>query len=172
MTRSQIEASGARLRGRKCARAPATKAQPKGRETIPVASVAGVDGPGGFHGFGQAAANRSEDEGRDVTFGSKSEIGALGWELEATVEMEVGFAEEFGAEAHVFGAFNAPEPEFFLVALKEINGFLELLHGFIKAGSQEIDAEEPGVAGIADADANAVLPGLIALDGAAVIVAN
>jgi len=58
------------------------------------------------------------------------------------------------------------------VALEEIDGILEFFHGFIKAGSEVKDAEEPGVAGVANADTYPILPGLIALARAAVIVAD
>jgi hypothetical protein len=134
--------------------------------------VPGVDGAGGFHGLGQAAAHWAEDEGGDVALRREGQIGALGRKLDAAVEAEAGFAEEFGGKAHVFRAVDAPEPQFLFVALQEIDGFLELLHGLVEAGGQVKDAEEPGVAGVADADAHAILPGLIALDGAAVIVAD
>jgi hypothetical protein len=104
--------------------------------------------------------------------GARVRLAPLGGKLDAAVEAEAGFAQEFGGKAHVFGAVDAPEPQFLFVALQEIDGFLELLHGLIEAGSQVKDAEEPGVAGVADADAHAILPGLISLNGAAVIVAD
>src|SRR5229473_2711240 len=102
--------------------------------------VAGEQGTGGLHGFGQAAADRAEDEGGDGALGGEGEVGAFGWELDAAVEAEAGFAEEFGAKAHVFGAIHTPEPELFFVALEEIHGLFELLHGFVEVGSQEKDA--------------------------------
>ena len=141
-----------------------------GRDEL-VAGV-GVDGPRGFHGFGQAAANGAEDEGWDGALRRQGEISGLRRKFDAAVEAEAGFAQEFGAEAHVFGAIDAPEPELFFVALQEIDGFLELFHGFIEVGSQIEDPKQPSVAGVPDANAHAIFPGLIAFDGAAVIVAN
>jgi hypothetical protein len=134
--------------------------------------VAGVDLAGGFHGFGQAAADGAKDEGWDVALGSEREIGALRGKLDAAVEPEAGFAEEFGGKAHVFGAIDTPEPELFFVALEEIDRFFELLHGFIEIGSQEKDAQEPRVARVTDADAHTIFSGLIAFHGAAVIIAD
>jgi hypothetical protein len=132
----------------------------------------GVDWAGGFHGLGQAAADWTEDEGGDGALWGKREIGAFAGKFDAAVEPKAGFAQEFGRKAHIFGTVDAPEPKLFFVALEEIDGFLELFHGFIEVGGQEKDAEEPSVARVADADAHTILPSLIAFDGAAVIIAD
>src|SRR5216683_977057 len=134
--------------------------------------VAGEQGTGGLHGFGEAAADGAENKSGDGALGSEREIGAFGWELDAAVEAEAGLAQEFGAKAHVFGAIHTPEPELFFVALEEIHGLFELLHGFVEVGSQEKDTEEPSVSRIADADADTVFPRLIAFDAAAIVIAD
>ncbi len=92
--------------------------------------------------------------------------------LDAAIEAQAGFAQEFGAEAHVFGAIDAPEPELFFVALQEIDGFLEFFHGLIEIGGQKKDSEQPSVARIAYADAHAVLAALVAFDRTPIIIAN
>ncbi len=90
---------------------------------------------------GRSARGRGRGWRRgDGALGGEGEVGAFGWELDAAVEAEAGFAEEFGAKAHVFGAIHTPEPELFFVALEEIHGLFELLHGFVEVGSQEKDA--------------------------------
>jgi hypothetical protein len=134
--------------------------------------AAGEDGAGDFHGFGQATADWAEDEGGDGALGSEGEVGGFGWELEAAVEAEAGFAQEFRAKAHVFGAIDAPEPELFFVALEEIHRLFELLHGFVEVGSQEKDAEKPSVSRVAHANADTVFPRLIAFDAAAIVIAD
>src|SRR5882757_9223629 len=141
------------------------------RRTPHLVAGVGVDGARTFHRFGQAAADRAEGEGGDIALWSYREICGFGGKLDATIEAQAGFAQEFGAEAHVFGAIDAPEPELFFVALQEIDGFLELFHGFIEIGGQEKDAEEPSVARIAYADAHAVLAALVAFDRTPIIIA-
>jgi len=134
--------------------------------------VAGGLDAGEFDGLSEAAANGSEDESGDITFGLEGKVGSLARELGTLVHVQSGFLEEFGGKAHVLSAVNTPEPELFFVALEEMEGFFELLHGAIKGGSQEEYGEGPGVPGVKDADADTVFSGLILINAATVVVAN
>jgi hypothetical protein len=142
------------------------------RRTPPLVASVGVDWPWGFHGFGQATADRAQDEGWDGALWREGEIGGFGREFDAAIEAEAGFAKEFGAEAHVFGSIDAPKPELFFVTLQEIDRFLQFFHGFIEIGGQKEHAEEPGVARVTHSNAYAILATLIAFDGTTVIVAD
>ena len=134
--------------------------------------VAGGLDAGEFDGLSEAAANGSEDESGDIPFGLEGEVGSLAGELGTLVHVQAGFLEEFGGKAHVLSAVYSPEPELFFVALEEMQGFFELLHGAIEGGCQEVDGKGPGVPGVKDANADTVFAGLILLDAATVVVTN
>jgi hypothetical protein len=133
--------------------------------------VAGGEDAGLLDGLGEAAAHGAQGERGDFGFGLDGEIGGFAGKFAAAVEGQSGFAEEFGGKAHVFGAIDAPEPQFFLIALEKIQGFFELGHRAAEGRSQEKDVERPGMAGIAHLNADAILSALISLHAAAVGVA-
>ena len=103
---------------------------------------------GEFDGFGKTAANRPKDEGRDIAFRLDGEVGGFARKFVAAVQVETGFLEKLGGEAQVCGAVHAPEPEFLFIALEEMEGLLELLHGAVEGGSKEEDGQSPGVPGV------------------------
>jgi hypothetical protein len=94
--------------------------------------VGGVDGSWRLDGLGQAAADGSEDKGRHGAFGRDGQVSGFAGKLGAFVQTHADFAEELGGKAHVFGAINAPEPQFLFVALQEVQRLFELLHGAIE----------------------------------------
>src|SRR5579885_3590036 len=75
-------------------------------------------------------------------------------------------------KSQVSGTVYTPEPELFLIALEKVHGFLELLHGTVKGGGQEKHLESPRMPGVAGKNPYTILAGLIALDAAAVVIAN
>ena len=135
-------------------------------------SIASGGYAGGFHGFGQAAAHGAENEGGNIALGLDGEIGGFAGKFSAAVELQTTLAEEFGREARIGGAVNAPEPQLFLVALEELQRLLKLLHGAVEGTGKEEDAEGPGVPRVENAQADAILSPLIALNAAAIVVAN
>jgi len=134
--------------------------------------VAGEADTAGFDGFGEATANWAENEGGDIALRLDEEIGSFARELDTAIEVETLFLEEFGGEAEIQGAVDAPEPEFLLAALEEAEGRFELLHGTVKGRGQEENAQIPGMAGILNADSDAVFAGLVSLDAATVAISN
>jgi hypothetical protein len=92
----------------------------------------GVDRPGRLHRFSQATAYRPQDSSRNGALRLESQAGGFAGEFDAAVEFHAGFAEKLDGKTHVFGAVDAPEPEFFFVALEKIERFLELFHGAIE----------------------------------------
>jgi hypothetical protein len=134
--------------------------------------IAGEADAAVFDRFGEAAADRAKDEGRDVAFGFERETRGFAWKLEAAVEEQTDFFKEFRRERQVGSAVDTPEPKLFFIALEEAETFFELLHGAIKGRGQEENADIPGMARILSANADAVLAGLIHFDTAAVVIAD
>ncbi len=56
--------------------------------------------------------------------------------------------------------------------LEEIQSVFEFFHRTIEGRSQKEDAQRPGMAGVVDLDADTVFASLIAVDGAAIVVAD
>ena len=136
-----------------------------------VGSVAGeLDAPG-FDRFGKAAADKAEGGSRGIAFWFKREDSGFGGEFVAAVELQTGVFQKFGGETHVLGAVDAPEPELFLIALEEVQGFFELLHRAIERGGQKEDSQGPGVTWVLHAHPDAIFAVLILFNAAAVVVA-
>jgi hypothetical protein len=129
-------------------------------------------GAGRLDRFGETSTDGPEHKGGHITFGFDGKIGGFAGEFVAAVELQTGFPEEFSGEAQVFGSIDTPEPEFFFIALEEVEGLLEFFHGAIKRGGEEEDWEVPGMPWILRADADAIFAGLILFDGAAVVISN
>ena len=136
------------------------------------ASVAGQLEARRFNGLGETAAHRAKNECGNVTFRFDHEGRGFVGKLETTVELEPRFPQELRRKTQVGGAIDTPEPEFLLVALKEMEGFFELSHGAIERRGQEKDAEPPCMTGVLDANPYAIFAGLIALNTAAIVVAE
>jgi hypothetical protein len=134
--------------------------------------VAGEAEATGFDRLGQATTDCAEGESGHVALRFKRQTSGLARKLKAAVELEASFLEEFGGEADIGGAIHSPEPELLFLALEEVEGVMELLHGAIKGGSQKEDAESPGMSRVLDAETHTVFAGLVTLDAAAIIVAD
>src|SRR6476646_1758957 len=136
------------------------------------ALVAGSHAARCIHGFSQSPADRSQHERGDLALRRQGEIGSSAGKFGALIKFHPRLAQELGGESHVFGAVHAPETEFLLVPLEKVQTFLELLHGPVKRGSEEVNREIPGVPGVEDLDSNAILAGLVAFHAAAVVIAD
>lgn len=134
--------------------------------------VAGEADPTDFDRFGQPTADGSKHEGGHVPLRFEGKIGRLAGKLNAAIELKTGFLQEFCGKTEISGAVYTPKPELFLIALEEVERVLELFHGTVEGGGQEENTEAPGVAGVLDADADTVFAGLVALDAAAVVIAD
>jgi hypothetical protein len=123
--------------------------------------VAGEADTAGFHRFGKATADRAKDEGGNIPLRLKCKVCSFAREFEAAIELKACFAEELGGESGVGGPVNAPKPEFFLIALEESERLSKLFHGTIEGGGKEVDGQVPCVAGVLNANPDAVLAGLV-----------
>jgi hypothetical protein len=143
-----------------------------GQYTRVLKLVAGGGYAGRFHRFGQTTADGAQQEGRNVALGFNREIRGFARKFDAAIEMKTTFSQKLSGEAGVGGAIHSPKPELFLVALEELEGFLELLHSAVERPSKEEDAKTPGVARVLYAKANAILAGLVAFNAAAIVVTD
>lgn len=135
-------------------------------------SVAGEKDAAGFYRFREAPADRTQHEGGNAAFRLNGQAGRLAGKFDAAVELKARFLKEFRREAEIFGTIHTPKPKFLFVALEEAERFFELLHGPVKGGGEEENGEIPGVAGVLNADADAIFAGLILLDAATVVISN
>jgi hypothetical protein len=71
----QLPAVGGKVRG------------PPARSARSEPLVGGGDGPRGFYGLGQAAANWPKDKRRDLAFGSEGEIGSAAGKFGPVIEL-------------------------------------------------------------------------------------
>jgi len=99
--------------------------------------VASGQGARGLDGFGKVATHRAEHERWDLPLGQKRETSGLARKFSTAIQLKSSLAKKFRGKAHVFGAVNAPKPKLFFLALQEVQGLLELLHGPIKRGAEE-----------------------------------
>ena len=95
-------------------------------------SVAGDCAACGLYRFGKSAADRAEDERRDLALRRQGKIGGAARKFGTVIQFQPCLAEELGGKAHILGAVDSPEPELLLMALEEVERLFELLHGPVK----------------------------------------
>lgn len=135
-------------------------------------SVAGELDAARLYRFREPPANEAECGRWGVAFRLKGEDGSFPWEFIAAIELQAGVFQEFRGKTHILGAVYTPEPQLFLVALQEAQRLLELLHGSVKGGGQEEDAQRPSVTGILYPHPDTVFAGLVLFNAAAIVVAR
>jgi hypothetical protein len=138
----------------------------------PARLVAGQTEATILHRFSKATADRAQQEGRDIALGLEREVRGFAGELDPAIEEETNVFEELGGKGDIFGTVNAPEPEFFFVALQEAERLLEFLHGAVEGGGQEEDTKIPAVPRILHPDAHTVFTGLVEFHAATVVISN
>ena len=100
--------------------------------SFPAPLVAYRDGTHSVHRFCQIAPHGAQYESRNLPLGHQGQICRFARKFATTIKLQSRFAKELGGETHILGPVHSPEPQFFLVALQEVQALFELFHAAIK----------------------------------------
>jgi hypothetical protein len=135
-------------------------------------SAAGGRAARQFDRFGQASAHGPEDKRGHFALRSQRHVGSLLRKFPAAVQPQSRVLEKLSRETHIFGAVHTPKPQLLFLTLEEIQSLFQFFHRAIEGGCEKVDAKGPRMPGVVHLDSDSVFARLVAVDAAAVVVAN